>query len=62
MSRIPEGELKDMMRGEAHETALEYFELADQLAALVIANRVDEARALLTSKMNPLYDRHAAAV
>lgn len=62
MSRVPEGELKNMMRGEAHETALEYFKMADQLAAFVNANRVDEARALLTSKMSPLYDRHAAAV
>jgi diguanylate cyclase (GGDEF)-like protein/PAS domain S-box-containing protein len=62
MSRVSEGELKNMMRGESHETALEYFKLADQLVALVNGNRVDEARALLTSRMNPLYDRHAAAV
>jgi len=62
MSRVPEGELKDMMRGEAHETAQEYFKLADQLVALVNGNRVDEARTLLLSTMNPLYDRHAAAV
>ncbi|MGD0734467.1 MAG: EAL domain-containing protein [Terracidiphilus sp.] len=62
MTRVPEGQLKEMMRGDAHETAQEYFKLADQLVALVNENRVDEARALLVSTMNPLYDRHAAAV
>ena len=62
MTRVPEGPLKSMMRGEAHETALEYFKLDDQLVALVNANRMDEARTLLASTMNPLYDRHAAAV
>ncbi len=62
MARVPEGKLKDMMRGEAHKTAQEYFRLAGQLVVLVNQNRMDEARALLTSTMNPLYDRHAAAV
>jgi PAS domain S-box-containing protein len=62
MTRVPEGQLKDMMRGEAHETALAYFKLADQLVVLVNGNRMDEARTLLASTMNPLYDRHAAAV
>jgi diguanylate cyclase (GGDEF)-like protein/PAS domain S-box-containing protein len=62
MARVPEGTLKTMMRGEAHETAQAYFRLADQLTLLVNQNRVDEARALLASTMNPLYDRHAAAV
>jgi diguanylate cyclase (GGDEF)-like protein/PAS domain S-box-containing protein len=62
MVRVPEGELKDRMRGEARQTAQEYFKLADQLVALVNANRGDEARALLASTMNPLYIRHAAAV
>ena len=62
MVRVPEGQLKDMMRGEARQTAQEYFKLADQLVALVNANRLDEAHALLTSTMNPLYTRHAAAV
>jgi diguanylate cyclase (GGDEF)-like protein/PAS domain S-box-containing protein len=62
MVRVPDGQLKGMMRGEAHDTALKYFRLADQLIALVNGNHVDEARALLASRMNPLYDRHAAAV
>ena len=62
MARVPEGPLKAMMRGEAHETAQEYFKLADQLVALVDQNRQDEARRLLLSTMNPLYDRHASAV
>lgn len=62
MVHVPEGQLKDMMRGEARQTAQEYFKLADQLVALVNANRFDEAHALLTSTMNPLYTRHAAAV
>jgi diguanylate cyclase (GGDEF)-like protein/PAS domain S-box-containing protein len=62
MSRVPEGELKNRMRGEAYETAEEYFRLADQLVALVNGNRVDEARTLLASTMNPVYDRHAVAV
>jgi PAS domain-containing protein len=62
MVRVPEGNLKGMMRGDAHDTALEYFQFADQLIALVNQNRVDEARKLLVSTMNPLYDRHSAAV
>src|SRR5258708_15887538 len=62
MARVPEGKLKAMMRGEAYETAQEYFGLSDQLVALVNQGRVDEARRLLVSTMNPLYDRHAAAV
>ena len=62
MARIPEGRLKAMMRGEAYETAQEYFKLTDQLVALVEENRVDEAHRLLVSTMNPLYDRHAMAV
>jgi diguanylate cyclase (GGDEF)-like protein/PAS domain S-box-containing protein len=62
MERVPDGKLKDMMRGEAHETAQEYFILSGQLVALVNQNRMDEARTLLASTMNPLYDRHAAAV
>ncbi len=62
MYRVPEGELKTMMRGEAHQTAQEYFGLVDQLEALVNQNRIGEARTLLATTMNPLYDRHAAAV
>jgi signal transduction histidine kinase/PAS domain-containing protein len=62
MLRVPEGKLKSMMRGQAHETAQEYFRFADQLIVLVNQGRVDEARMLLVSTMNPLYDRHAAAV
>jgi len=62
MARVPEGPLKAMMRGDAHETALQYFRLTDQLAALVDQDRQDEARSLLITTMNPLYDRHAAAV
>jgi len=62
MARVPEGQLKAMMRGDAHETAQEYFKLAGRLIALVEQNRQDEARRLLVVTMNPLYDRHAAAV
>jgi diguanylate cyclase (GGDEF)-like protein/PAS domain S-box-containing protein len=62
MSRIPEGKLKTMMRGEAYETAQEYFQLAGQLVVLVDSNRGEEARRLLVSTMNPVYDRHAVAV
>ncbi len=62
MARVPEGQLKTMMRGEAHETAQEYFQLADRLVALINQNRQNEARGLLVATMNPLYDRHAAAV
>ena len=62
MTRVPEGDLKAMMRGEAYETAQEYFRLSDQLVELVNQNRGDEARTLLVSTMNPLYDRHTAAV
>jgi len=62
MARVPEGPLKTMMRGEAYETAQHYFELTDRLAVLVDQNRQADARTLLASTMNPLYDRHAAAV
>jgi len=41
MERIPDGELKELTRGEAHRTAEEYFKLAGQLVALVNANRVE---------------------
>lgn len=62
MLRVPEGKLRAMIRGEAYETAQEYFRLADQLIALVNQGRGDEARTLLVSTMNPLYELHAAAV
>lgn len=84
MLRMPEGKLKAMIRGEAYETAEEYFRRADQLVALITQDedgrnwspapsrgrdeeqardrRQDQARTLLVSTMNPLYDRHAAAV
>jgi len=62
LARVPEGPLKAMIRGEAHQTALEYFQYADQLIGLVDQNRSADARNLLLSTMNPLYDRHAAAV
>jgi diguanylate cyclase (GGDEF)-like protein/PAS domain S-box-containing protein len=62
MARVPEGPLKALMRGEAHATAQEYFKLEDQLIALVEQDRADDARRLVISTMNPLYDRHAAAV
>jgi PAS domain S-box-containing protein len=62
MIRVPEGELKTLMRGEALETAEEYFSQAAKLIALVNQGRREEARALLVKQMNPLYERHAAAV
>jgi len=62
MARVPEGGLKGTMRGEAHDTALEYFRLADQVISLANQNHVDAARTLLVSTMNPLFDRHSAAV
>ncbi|HSY02510.1 MAG TPA: EAL domain-containing protein [Acidobacteriaceae bacterium] len=62
MARAPEGTLKGMMRGTAYATAQQYFQLADQLSALVNRGRGDEARNLLHATMNPLYRRHAAAV
>jgi PAS domain S-box-containing protein len=62
MLRVPEGKLKAMMRGEAYVTAQEYFRLAEQFIALVDQDRPEEARTLLVTSMNPLYDRHAAAV
>jgi PAS domain S-box-containing protein len=62
MEVLPEGPLRNMIQGEAHETALQYFRLADHLADLVNENRYDEAHQYLIEAMNPLYDRHAAAV
>ena len=63
MRRMPEGTLKDMMRGVAYETAEQYFRIARQeFIPLVTKGDHDRARAVLVSKMKPLYERHAVAV
>jgi signal transduction histidine kinase len=63
MRRVPEGRLKDMMRGTAFETAEQYFQIAQQqFVPLAIQGDHEEAEKVLVSTMNPLYEKHAAAV
>ena len=63
MRRMPEGTLKAMMRGVAYETAERYFQIAQQeFIPLVTQGAHERARAVLVSRMKPLYEQHAAAV
>jgi PAS domain S-box-containing protein len=63
MQRVPEGKLKEMMRGTAQRTAQQYFRIAQQ-AFLPLVRQGDgkRARAVLAGQMKPLYEQHAAAV
>jgi hypothetical protein len=63
MRRVPEGKLKDMMRGTAYETAEQYFQIAQQeFIPLAMQGDHEKAQKVLVSTMKPLYERHAAAV
>jgi signal transduction histidine kinase len=63
MRRVPEGKLKDMMRGTAYESAEQYFQIAQRTyIPLVVRGDRDGAKKILQSRMKPLYDKHAAAV
>jgi signal transduction histidine kinase len=63
MRRVPEGRLKTMMRGTAHTTAEQYFQIAQQefIPSLMQGDH-KKAREVLTSRMMPLYEQHAEAV
>jgi signal transduction histidine kinase len=61
--RVPEGKLKDMMRGTAYQTAEQYYQIVQQeFIPLVFQGNHEKAREMLVSRMKPLYDKHAAAV
>jgi len=63
MRRVPEGKLKDLMRGTAYETAEQYFQVAQkELIPLVMQGEHEKAQRVLVSTMNPIYQKHAAAV
>jgi signal transduction histidine kinase len=63
MRRVPEGTLKNMMRGTAYETAQQYFQIARQeYIPLVTQGDREKARALLLARMKPVYEQHVAAV
>jgi signal transduction histidine kinase len=63
MRRMPEGPLKERMRGVAHQTAEEYFRIVDEaFIPLVEAGDHAGARDVFITRMKPLYERHAQAV
>lgn len=63
MHRVPEGKLKDMMRGAAYQAAEQYFQVAEQdYVPLLLKGDREKAKNVLLSRMRPLYDIHAAAV
>ena len=63
MRRVPEGKLKDMMRGTAYQTARLYIQIAQQeFIPLVRHGDHAKARDVLVTRMNPIYEKHAAAV
>jgi signal transduction histidine kinase len=63
MRRVPEGKLKEMMRGTAYETAEQYFQIAErEFIPLAMQGDREKAEQVLVSTMNPLYVKHAAAV
>ena len=63
MHRVPEGKLKDLMRGTAYQSAEQYFQIAWQTyIPLILQGNHEEAQKVLLSRLKPLYDKHAAAV
>ena len=63
MYRVPEGRLKDMMRGTAYQTAEEYFQIAQQsFIPLVLKGDHAEAQKVALERMKPIYEKHATAV
>ena len=63
MVLVSEGKLKAMMRGEAHDTALQYFQLADQLtAASDAANAIKDAQDKVDAAMKDVAAANAQKV
>ena len=61
--RMPEGKLKDLMRGTAYTSAEQYLQIAqDSFIPLVLMGDHQGAQQVLISRMKPLYEQHAAAV
>lgn len=63
MSRVPEGKLKDMMRGEAYQTGRQYIEIV-QRKFIPAIERGDngEAHKILAEELTPLFESHSKAV
>jgi signal transduction histidine kinase len=60
---MPEGKLRDLMRGTAYTSAEQYLQIAkDSFIPLVLAGDHQGAQNVLISRMKPLYEQHAAAV
>jgi signal transduction histidine kinase len=63
MRRMPQGRLKDMMRGTAYVAAEQYLQIAkDVFIPLVQKGDHEGAEKVLLSRMRPLYQQHARAV
>ena len=63
MHRVPEGDLKDMMRGTAYQTAEEYFQIAEHnFIPLILKGDHAEAQKVALERMKPVYEKHATAV
>lgn len=63
MRRVPDGRLKDMMRGEAYETGKQYFQIAENdFFPLVAKGDHRAASDTLVSRMNPILEKHMRAV
>ncbi len=63
MRRVPEGKLKELMRGTAFQSGEQYFQIAHQTyIPLILRGKHEEAQNVLLSRLKPLYDAHAAAV
>ena len=63
MQRVPEGELRAMMRGTAYETAQQYFQIAEtDFFPLIAKGDHKGASDILASRMHPLFEKHMAAV
>jgi signal transduction histidine kinase len=63
MRRVPDGKLKELMRGTAYQSAEQYLQIArEAYIPLVLQGAREDAQSILLSRLKPLYDKHAAAV
>lgn len=63
MKTVPAGKLRDAMSGEAYTAAEQLFDIAEtEYFPLIVQGKVAEARELQHTRMEPIYNRHAAAV
>ena len=55
MRRVPEGKLKDLMRGTAYQSAEEYFQIARQTyIPLILQGDHEDAQSVLLSRLSSL--------